>query len=209
MPPYAARPLIELLDALASSHPSPAGGSASALAGAAGVSLLLMATVLPKTRSGAPAETVSLSAAGERLKPLRETLLALVDKDADAYDALLAAFRAPRSTEEERVRRGEGIGAAMRRATDVPLETLRAARQALGAAVPVAVNGSRAASADVNVAVELLLAAVRGAAGSVDANLAMIKDADYVDRIASERRTLEDGSAEDGERARAALTGSL
>jgi formiminotetrahydrofolate cyclodeaminase len=59
------------------------------------------------------------------------------------------------------------------------------------------------------VAVELLLAAVRGAAGSVDANLAMIKDADYVDRIASERRTLEDGSAEDGERARAALTGSL
>jgi hypothetical protein len=44
--------VVELLDAFASNEPLPAGGSAAALTGAIGTSLLLMVATLPKTRPG-------------------------------------------------------------------------------------------------------------------------------------------------------------
>ena len=69
----------------------------------------------------------------------------------------------------------------------------------------IAQNGARAASSDIATAVELLLAAVRGAGGSVDSNLAALKDQEYVERIDAERRQLADESISDAELARAAL----
>ena len=77
--------LIELLDAFAASEPTPAGGSASALAAATGASLLIMAATLPKTRSGATDEAADLAAAAVRLRPIRDALVGLIDRDAEAY----------------------------------------------------------------------------------------------------------------------------
>ena len=204
MLPLTSRPLVEFLDALATSTPFPGGGAASALAGAAGVSLLLMSATLPRTRSGAAEETTELAAAAVRLRPLRAALVALIDRDAEAYAGLIAAMRKPRDTPNQ-TQRSEEIAAATRMATEVPLEMMRVSRQALAGAVAVATHSSRVASADINVALELLMAAVRGAAGSVDANLATLKDAAYVERIAAERRQLEAESLGDADRARGEL----
>src|SRR5690554_1138720 len=79
---YADYALIDLLDAFASNEPLPGGGSASALAGALGVSLLLMVCGLPKTRSGAnaPEEAADLAQASARLRPLRDRLVELIDR---------------------------------------------------------------------------------------------------------------------------------
>jgi formiminotetrahydrofolate cyclodeaminase len=197
--------LTQLLDAFASNDPLPAGGSASALAGATGASLLLMAATLPRTRSGAPEEAADLAAAAVRLRPVRDTLVGLIDRDTDAYTRLLQASRSPTSTAEEQARRRDEIVAATHLATEVPLETMRASRQALRNAVVVAENVSRAASSDVAVGVELLLAAVRGTAESVGSNLRALKDEEYVDRIDGERRELAAESLSDGARARALL----
>jgi formiminotetrahydrofolate cyclodeaminase len=197
--------VAELLDAFASSHPAPGGGSASALAGAAGTSLLLMAATLPKTKTGAPPEALALGQAALRLRPLRDALTGLIDRDSAAYAGVLSAMRLPRGTDEEAARRREAVAAAMRLATDVPLETLRASRQALLESIVVAANAAGAASGDVAVAVELLIAAARGAGGSVAANLAALKDASYVARVAAERRRLDADAEADAARARAAL----
>jgi formiminotetrahydrofolate cyclodeaminase len=197
--------VTELLDAFASSDPLPAGGSASALAGAAGASLLMMASTLPKTRSGDPGEAAELAAAVVQLRPLRDALIALIDRDTDAYSQVLVAFRAPRGTAEEQARRRDQILIATRLATEVPLEMMRVARQALRSAVSVAGNASRAAGSDVSVGVELLLAALRGAGGSVSSNLSAIRDSEYVERIDAERQRLDAESSEDAARARAAL----
>lgn len=198
-------PVEQLMDAFASNEPYPAGGSAAALAAATGTSLLMMAATIPKTRSGSAEEAAELAAAAVRLHSVRDHLLRLVDSDSEAYANVIAALRATRTTEEEQARRHEAIGAAMRRATEVPLETLRAARQALGGAVAVAANATAAASSDVTVAIELLMAAVRGAGSSVTTNLGALKDQGYVERIGAERRVLEDESVEDAGRARACL----
>jgi formiminotetrahydrofolate cyclodeaminase len=82
---------------------------------------------------------------------------------------------------------------------------MRVSCQALRSAIVVANNVSRVASSDVAVGVELLLAAVRGAGGSVESNLTALKDAEYVERIDAERRQLDAEGAEDGARAQAAL----
>jgi glutamate formiminotransferase/formiminotetrahydrofolate cyclodeaminase len=195
----------QLLDALASTEPLPAGGSASALAGAAGASLLLMAAAFPKTKSGSPREAEELAAAAAGLRPVRRRLTSLVDEDSEAYARVLEARRLPKGTPDEQAQRRQALAAAMRRATEVPLETMRAARSALGIAVPVAASAARAVSADAAVALELLLAAVRGAGRSVAGNLSALDDPGDVDRIDAERRRLEMGSEEDAAQARAAL----
>jgi formiminotetrahydrofolate cyclodeaminase len=205
MPSLTSLPAIQLLDAFASNEPLPAGGSAAAMVGAVGTSLLLMVATLPRTRSGAVEETNVLAEAAVRLRPMRDELAALVDRDSESYAALLAAIRSPRTSEEERTRRHEEIRAATRIATEVPLATLRASSAALEAALVVAENGSRSASGDVAAAVELLLGAVRAAGCSVAANLSALKDEDYVQRLDQERRRLEAGSETEAERVRDAL----
>jgi glutamate formiminotransferase/formiminotetrahydrofolate cyclodeaminase len=201
---YAEYALIDLLDAFASNEPVPAGGSASALAGALAVSLLIMVAGLPKTRTGAPEEAADLSEAAARLRPLRDRLVELVDQDSDAYRALLDAFKLPKGTDAERRERMDAVGRGMRAATDAPLEVMRACQQALAGAVIVARNGHVPAAADVGVAVELLAAAVRGCGMGVDVNLAGAEEG-YRVRVGTERAQLEADATADASRARALL----
>jgi formiminotetrahydrofolate cyclodeaminase len=205
---YADFALIDLLDAFASNEPTPGGGSASALAGALGVSLLLMVAGLSKTRSGSsvPEEATDLAEASARLRPLRDTLLELIDRDSNAYRALIAAFKRPTGSDSEKTARTAAVQAAMREAIDAPLEIMRECQQALAGAVIVARNGHRPAASDVGVAVELLSAAVRGSAANVDVNLEAITDAHYRDVVRTERDQLAADSAADAERARQWLT---
>ena len=199
--------LEDLLDAFASNDPVPGGGSASALTAALGVSLLVMVAGLAKTKSGkdVPEEAADLAEASARLRPLRETLLTLIDTDTEAYRTVIAALRLPKDTDDDRRARGDALQAAMREATEAPLDTLRACQQALAGAVIVARNGARSAASDAAVAVELLSAAARGCALNIDTNLAGIRDDAYCDRIREERKQLAADATADAERARAAL----
>jgi formiminotetrahydrofolate cyclodeaminase len=203
--PYAKYTLVDLLDAFASNEPLPGGGSAGALAGALGVSLLIMAAGLPKTKTGAPEEAADLSEASSRLRPLRDTLVSLVDQDSEAYRAVLAAMKLSKATDAEKTARADALAAAMRGATDVPLETMRACQQALRGSVVIAGNALRSAGSDVGTGIELLAAAARGAAMNVDANLGGVKDAAYLARIRAERDALAADSEADARKARALL----
>jgi formiminotetrahydrofolate cyclodeaminase len=183
--------VAELLDAFASNAPVPGGGSAAALAGAVGASLLIMVAGLPKTRQGTAEARTALDAAAARLKPLRDELAALVDRDSDAYTSVMNAYRLPKSTDEEKTVRTHAIETAMRNAIDAPLATMRVCQRVMGDVAVVAANGAPSAASDVLVAIELLKTAARGAALNVDTNLKDVKDADYVSRVRQERRDLE------------------
>lgn len=197
--------LADLLDAFASIEPVPGGGSASAVAGALGASLLLMVAGMPKTKSGTPEETADLAEASARLRPLRDRLTMLADKDSDAYAAVAAAFKLPKASDEEKASRKEAIQASTKQATEVPLDTMRACRDALRHAVIVARNGNRNTTSDVGVAVELLLTGVKGAGLNVDINLGGLTDKEYVERVRWERQDLERTALEESARARELL----
>lgn len=188
---YSALSLTDLLDAFASNQPVPGGGSASALAGAVGTSLLIMVAGLPKTRHGTPEERDALTAAADRLRPLRDELASLIDRDSEAYTSVIKAYRLPKSTEPEQSSRRDAIDAAMRAATDAPLATIRACERVMREAETISSGGAPSAASDVAVAIELLKTAARGAALNVDTNLATLNDEDYVARVSQERRDLE------------------
>ncbi|MBI3049442.1 MAG: cyclodeaminase/cyclohydrolase family protein [Acidobacteria bacterium] len=197
--------LVDLLDAFASNEPVPGGGSAAALAGALGASLLIMVAGLPKTRTGAPEEAADLAEASARLRPLRDSLLELVDDDSRAYAAVLDARRLPKATDAERDRRRAAIEAAMHGATRVPLETMRFCQQALRGALVVARHGNPNAATDAGAAVELLVAALRSAAMNVDVNVKSVSDGSFAERVAAERAELASEGEADAARARARL----
>lgn len=191
MSEYSRLSLVELLDAFASNTPVPGGGSAAALAGAVGASLLIMVASLPKTRQGTSEERAALDAAAVRLKPLRDELASLVDRDSDSYTSVMNAYRLPKSNEEEKAVRKSAIDAAMRAATEAPLATMRACHQVMREAPAIVEHGAPSAASDAAVAIELLATAARGAALNVDTNTAGMKDAEYVGRVTRERHDLE------------------
>ena len=180
----------ELLSAFRSREPTPGGGSASALGGAVGASLLAMVAALPKPRTQGIADTERLIVAGARCAAIGDSLAALMDRDSMAYDLVVAAFRLPKSTEEEQTARGMRIQEALRSATEAPLEVMRACAEAIGLAAVVAAFGNRNAASDVRVGLELLRAGLRGAKLNVDVNLASIKDETFVAAVRREAEHL-------------------
>jgi methenyltetrahydrofolate cyclohydrolase len=205
MMPTRSQTLRGYLDALASSEPAPGGGSASALAGAAGASLLLMVVGLPRTRTGTPDEATALAEVAATVRPHRAALIGLVQQDADAYWAVVHAYRMARATDAERAARTEAIQAALRGATETPLATLRACQEVIARAPLVARRAVSAAVSDVAVAVELLWAAADGADRNVHTNLVHIADEAWAAKRRAEARTLRAKCAESAGQARHAL----
>ena len=118
-------PVSGLIAAFGSTSPTPGGGSASALAGAAGAALLAMVAAMPKNRASTADDASLLQAAGTRCGARSEALLDLVNRDSEAYDAVVAAYRLPKASDDEKAARKTGIQAAMKKAAETPLETMR------------------------------------------------------------------------------------
>lgn len=166
----------ELLDALSSTDPTPGGGTASAIVGAMGASLLIMVTGLAKSKTNTEEEKALLAAARGALHPARAELMRLADADTEAFDQVMAAYRLPKGTDEEKAARTAAIQAALQTATITPLETLRSCAEAMRHAVAVASSGNRSAASDVGVAIGFLEAAAAGAEANVRINLDSLKD---------------------------------
>ena len=185
------RPLAELLSSFSDPTPTPGGGSASALAAAVGLSLVAMVAQMGRTRTGSDEDRVVLDQAKDALLPLRDHVSALVEDDAKAYDAVVAAYRLPKGTDEEKAVRKAAVQSALRGAAEVPLDVMRACQAGLTAAIDVARHGNPFAGSDIGVALELLGAGLKGAALNVHANLGSIEDAGWAGGVRSEVERLE------------------
>lgn len=188
-----------LIDAFASSAPTPGGGSASALSGAVGASLLAMVAAMPKSKTGEAGEREALDKAGAALTDLRKALADLIDEDSRAYDLVTSAYRRPKVTDEEKAARKVAIQSALTAATDAPLRTMRACEAVIREGAVVAQYGNPAASSDVFVGIQLALAGLRGADKNVAINLGSLTDEDYRDDVANEAKTLLETGSEQAE----------
>ena len=95
----------------------------------------------------------------------------LAEQDAAAYDAVVAARKLPRATEEERAERSAALGGAMVTAAEVPLRTAEVASEVLDLAHRIAPIGNPNAVSDAGVAAQLAAAGARGAVLNVRINL--------------------------------------
>jgi formiminotetrahydrofolate cyclodeaminase len=205
MPRFADLSIAAFADALASPDPTPGGGTASAVAGAMGVSLLMMVAGITKTRTGSDHERTTLSNARASLTSVRDRLLALADSDSEAYNQVLAAYRLPKSTDSEKRERKQAIQAGMRAATEAPLAILGTVADAAAQARHVAQFGNPSAASDVRVAIELLEAAAAGACANVEINLTSLEDGTFKRSSASTLMDLSNRMTEHAAAARSAL----
>jgi formiminotetrahydrofolate cyclodeaminase len=159
-----------LLDRLAATDPTPGGGSAAAWAGATGAALVCMVAGMDKTRTGAPEERERLRSVHARASAAGSRLRALVDEDTSAYDAVMAAYRMPKATDEEKAARKPVIAAALARATAVPQETAERCAEVLAASAEAAADGNPNALSDARTAGALAWAGLAGAVENVTIN---------------------------------------
>ena len=111
----------EYLRRLASGDPTPGGGSASALAGALGAALVSMVcnlTIGRERYADFEADARQIQAESEALL---ERLQRGIDEDAAAYDGVMAAYRLPRGSDDERAARSTAIQEATHTAAVGPL----------------------------------------------------------------------------------------
>jgi len=179
MPKLTELPVNELLESFGAPTATPGGGSASALAGAVGVSLLVMVASMPKTRTGTDADRAALDGVLRPLRHNRDRLAELVDRDSEAYDLVMHAYRLPKASDEAKKARTDAIQAALRGATEVPRDVMRACHAASREGLAVARAGNPSASSDVRVSYELLGAALAGAAANARTNLSGVHDTGF------------------------------
>lgn len=159
------------LDAVAGPDPTPGGGSVSAFAGAQASALLRMVaglTVGKKKYAEVEARVKDLAA---RAHTAQGRFMALVALDAASYDAVSAAYRLPKDTDDQKTHRGIAIGEALLDAARVPMETACLALDMLGCAEEMARIGNANCVTDASVAGFMAHASCLGALANVRINL--------------------------------------
>jgi glutamate formiminotransferase/formiminotetrahydrofolate cyclodeaminase len=166
----------DFLAAIASSDPVPGGGSVSAYAGALAAALTRMVAGLTIGKKKYVAVEPEMTVVAANAESLVRSLTQLVERDADAYSAVSAAYKLPKEPETAAAARSEAITKAMLGAAEVPLETARLCAEAAELAATVAAKGNTNAVTDAGVAALLAEAGARGAAYNVRINVASLDD---------------------------------
>lgn len=177
---FADTTIAAFLDATASRKPTPGGGSVAALGAALGAALVAKTCAVSLGRADLAQHHPALQRALDEAGRLRRECEALMDEDADAYDDVAAAYRLPRSTEQDRAARALSIQYALRGASAVPLrlaERCAAIAQLARRVAPLVVPS---VASDGAVGAQLAVAAQEGAAETLEANLGAIRDEAFV-----------------------------
>ena len=168
------------LDAVAAPNATPGGGSASAFAAALAASLGQMVAGLSRKKKSQVAYVDQLSSALDEMRKAADELAGAIDKDAESYDAVMAAFKLPQGNAEETAQREEAIQKATKGAAEIPLQVAEqtvALFERLGQLEGIVAASMRS---DLHVARMMADAGARGALANVEINLDGLKDAAYV-----------------------------
>ncbi len=164
------------LDELASKASTPGGGSAAAIMGAMGSALVSMVCNLTIGKKNYENAENELRDVLKQAEELRARMTDMVRADVEVFDQVMGAYGMPKETEAEKTARSEAIQAALRAATDVPLDCARACAEAIDLSRVVAEKGNKNVISDAGVAVLAAYAALRSAALNVYINVGGIKD---------------------------------
>ncbi|MEL6638478.1 MAG: glutamate formimidoyltransferase [Bacteroidota bacterium] len=190
-----AAPLLDMnlrafADETASESPAPGGGSISAYVGALGISLATMVANLSAHKRDWDERWEEFSDWAKRGQRQKDALLQLVDADTQAFNAIMAAFRLPKSTEAEREARTAAIQAATREAIEVPRRVMKLATSSFSVIRGMAKTGNPNSLSDAGVGALCARAAVHGAFLNVKINAGSLADRDYVAEVLAEGEQL-------------------
>ena len=160
----------------AKDSPAPGGGSISAYVGVLGASLGTMVANLSAGKRGWDDQLESFSEWAEKGQHLKDELLHLVDEDTNAFNQIMASFRLPKSTAEEKAARTQAIQDATKFAIETPLRTMEVAFKIFELADAMVRDGNPNSVTDAGVGALCARAAVHGAWMNVKINVQSLKD---------------------------------
>ncbi len=173
--------LKRFLEKLSSDNPTPGGGSASALAGALSASLVVMVAGLSSKKD--KAKRKGMEAIRKKGLSVQKRLFRAIEEDSNSYEAVLEAFRLPRTSEKERLRRVREIQKAYRGATGIPQLVCQRSLLLLEYSETLILRGNPNAVSDAAVAALLADAACAGGLLNIKINLAAVTDKNFVKRM--------------------------
>jgi methenyltetrahydrofolate cyclohydrolase len=197
-PPASSQPLGDWLSTLGSADPAPGGGAAAAITASLAAALVEMVCNVSAGKADLAEHEQHLAQVRDAARGFRLGSLELADHDAAAFTALLAAYRQPKTSPDEKSARREAVQAATLRAATVPLEIAGNGAGVARLAAQLPGRSARSVLSDVGVAATCAAAAIDAAAVNVEINLRALTDSAI-------RVTLSDRLARhlaDGDRAR-------
>ncbi len=185
------RPLASFVQNVASRAPAPGGGSVAALAGALGAGLSTMVCRLTIGKKQYADVADDLRPVEELGKDMRDKFMEMVDKDTDAFDAVMDAMRLPDETPQQAAAKEKAGQIATVGAIQVPLNVMEMAVEMLPNTLEVAKKGNINSISDVGVAGMMLLSALDGAAMNVIINLPGLTDQTQAAEFKTRMETLQ------------------
>lgn len=187
---YASESLRTYLDDAASGKPAPGGGSVSACVGALGAALVSMVCNLTLGREKFAAVEQQVTELVGKANDVRARLEKLLQDDTVAYNGVIAAYRLPKETDEEKATRHTAVQSGLIVAADVPLNICREAVEVARLSKVAAEIGNPGAVTDAGIGAILAEAAAQGGALNVAINLGSIDDRAYVAAARAEMDTI-------------------
>jgi glutamate formiminotransferase/formiminotetrahydrofolate cyclodeaminase len=162
----------DFLDEIAAGTATPGGGSAAAYVGALAAGLVSMVARLTIGKKGYERIEDEMKKILDEAEQLRDELSQSVEKDSDAFDQVMAAYRLPKleSGREEKIQN------AILQAAEVPLEVARKAHRVSELALSAVAAGNKNAITDAGAGAALAHAALLSAGYNVRINLNSLSD---------------------------------
>lgn len=184
----------EFSQVLGSDSPAPGGGSVAALSGTLGADLVSMVCRLSISKKGFESFENELKEIFDNAQALSKSLLKRIDLDTEAFNGVMAGFKMPKETDDEKAARRDAVQVAYKEAVQSPLGIARECLAVLRLAENLGGKSNPNTLSDLGVASQQAYAGLAGAIMNVNINLPSIKDRDFVDATLSETSTfLEDG----------------
>lgn len=207
--PLDAQPLGAFLDALASSAPTPGGGSVAALSGAMAAGLVSMVCALTVGKKQYAEIEPEVRSIQDRAEALRADLQRLAEEDVAVFSRLSTAYKLPRTTEADAATRQAAIQKVTRLAAEVPLRTAQAAAALLPLCTALAPRVGRLIVSDIGVAAILARATVQSAILNIEINLSGLEDQLFVRETRAQVEDLIIGLSEETEGVVAIVRGRI
>jgi len=154
----------------------PAGGCVMALSGLMGVCLLEMSVDSAYGRPEGEQVAELLKKAKTQLTVLHSELLTYIEKDAEAYGRVLAAYKLPKSTLKETEHRRAEIQAAALSAIEIPIKISAACIAALEPGKMLLPKVKQGVLGDLKIGLLVTKAGIEGSLAVARINLPLIKD---------------------------------
>ncbi|HMU93410.1 MAG TPA: glutamate formimidoyltransferase [Anaerolineales bacterium] len=179
------------IEQLAAPTPTPGGGSAGAYAGAMGAGLVAMVaglTIGKKKYAEVEAEMQAIRVVAENL---RQELTQAVDDDAASFEVLMATFKLPKDTDEQKATRNAAIAQATLNAAHIPLHVSEDAVKVMGLALKCAKHGNVNAISDSMSGFAMARASITAAGCNVRININSLEDRTLGEKMLEELAELE------------------